>query len=346
VLSHPKRICSPLEIGFAVEVRDTAIYHWLPAKVVGLKPVIAQPDGWDTGFLWSAYRHNGVICRPGSQQMATSTGRNSSSKSDEAYQELLPDLKRKDCQKGCAVGQQPRCLCLFDVDRTLTSKQGQASRCPGVREVYGVRDTAYGGGVLVLSELAQRLTETFCGQCYRGVVSAGHVSGLHSEERKVLLEALGGPRWTLSDVWSAATPNVSSMLVIGAHDYHKQDVVRSMVDWLRQAKGVKVEDHEVYFFDDSSHNTPPFTGTGFNARQVSCKSRGRSFKERAVGFCGGKVSEAVRGRGVKTCDHAKADEDRDTAATAKASKDDTPTSTRRRKPHDLNGRRGPDDLHG
>jgi len=198
VLSHPKRICSPLEIGFAVEVRDTAISHWLPAKVVGLKPVVAQPDGWDTGFLWSAYRHNGVICRPRSQQMVTSTGHNSSSQGDEA------------------------CLCLFDVDRTLTCKQGQASRCPGVKEVHGVRDTAYGGGPLVLSELAQRLTDTFCGQCYRGVVSAGHVSGLHSKERKVLLDALGGPRWTLSDVWSAATPNVSSMLVIGAHDYYKQ----------------------------------------------------------------------------------------------------------------------------
>merc|ERR1740129_1347488 len=131
------------------------------------------------------------------------------------------------------------------------------------------------------------------------------------------------------------------MLVIGAHDYHKQEAVRSMVDWLRQAKGVKVEDHEVYFFDDSSHNTPPFAGTGFNARQVSCKSRGRTFKEHAVGFCGGKVSEAVRGRGVKTCDDAKADEDRDTAAThARASKDDTPTSTHRHKSHNHTGRRG------
>jgi len=354
VLSHPKRVCSPLEIGFAVEVRDTAISQWLPAKVVGLKPVTAQPDGWDTGFRWSAYRHNGLVCRPGSQQMAAaaaSTGRDPSSKSVEAYQEFLPDLEQKDCQKGCALRQQqqqqPKCLCLFDVDRTLTSKQGQASGCPGVKEVYGVSDTAYGGGPLVLSELAQRLTDTFCGQCYRGVISAGHVSGLHSEERKVLLEALGGPRWTLSDVWSAATPNVSSMLVIGAHDYHKQEVVRSMVDWLRQAKGVEVEDQEVHFFDDSSLNTPPFTGTGFNARQVSCKSRGRSLEERAVGFCGGRVSEVVRSRGVKTCADAKADEDRDTAATiatnARATKDDTPTSTRRRKPHNLNGRRGSDD---
>ena len=49
------------------------------------------------------------------------------------------------------------CICIFDVDRTLTGKQGLAegSQCPGNKIVDGVWDTAYGGGILTLSAAAQ-----------------------------------------------------------------------------------------------------------------------------------------------------------------------------------------------
>jgi len=191
-------------------------------------------------------------------------------------------------------GPRPTCLCLFDVDRTLTAKQGQAQSCPGTAEVPGVEDTAFGGGTLVLSDLALNLGKTFCGACYRGIVTVGPVSGAYSKQREELLQALGGPQWTFSDKWSWAA-EVSSLLVTGASDEHKHETVRKIVDWLR-AQGPQIQDSEVYFFDDNSLNPPPFAGSGFNAHQVSCQSR-----EGIIGHCGALATEVVGDHGVKSC---------------------------------------------
>merc|ERR1712205_185623 len=62
------------------------------------------------------------------------------------------------------------CLCIFDVDRTLTGKQGTAADCPSDLEVPGVPDDAYSRGTLRLSVAAEQLNQTFCAQCYLGVV--------------------------------------------------------------------------------------------------------------------------------------------------------------------------------
>eukprot|EP00972_Heterocapsa_arctica_P073898 10909204-Heterocapsa_arctica.AAC.1 len=44
------------------------------------------------------------------------------------------------------------CLCVFDVDRTLTGKQHAGSgECPRNQEVPEISDDAYGGGTLHLS---------------------------------------------------------------------------------------------------------------------------------------------------------------------------------------------------
>lgn len=191
----------------------------------------------------------------------------------------------------------PTCICIFDVDRTLTAKQGHASECEGAEEVPGVDDSSYGGGGLVLSELGRRLNTTFCGQCYRGVVSHGYASGADSKEREVLLSALGGISWTLSDVWSPPAPRVQSTLVVGAPDMHKQDSVRGILQWLMEERGVKLSDERVFFYDDNAVNTPPFVGSGFNARQISCGSQ-----EGAIGLCGGRTSEVVPVAGVVPCE--------------------------------------------
>ena len=54
------------------------------------------------------------------------------------------------------------CICVFDVDRTLTGKQGLAegSKCPDNKMVDGVWDSAYGGGTLTLSPAAQNLNRS------------------------------------------------------------------------------------------------------------------------------------------------------------------------------------------
>ena len=61
------------------------------------------------------------------------------------------------------------CICIFDVDRTLTGKQGLAegSQCPANKIVDGVWDTAYGGGILTLSAAAQNLKRRLRGEVGR-----------------------------------------------------------------------------------------------------------------------------------------------------------------------------------
>ena len=64
------------------------------------------------------------------------------------------------------------CLCVWDIDRTLTAKQGMHNQCPGTKHHPDIKDFAYTGGTLVLSELAQNINQTFCGQCYFAIISA------------------------------------------------------------------------------------------------------------------------------------------------------------------------------
>lgn len=165
--------------------------------------------------------------------------------------------------------------------------------CQGSNEIDSVYDTAFSGGKLVLSELAVNLRKTFCGRCYRGIVSAGAVSGVRSGERAALLETLGGAKWTLSSCWSGPHPNVKSPLVTGAADGTKQDSVRGIVEWFRTKRNVKIADNQVHYFDDNSLNLMSFMGTGFNIQQVSCGSR-----EGNLGFCGGRSSEVVNTTGT------------------------------------------------
>merc|ERR1711934_139119 len=80
-----------------------------------------------------------------------------------------------------------QCLCVFDVDRTLTGKQGWGSpTCPTNKHLANVSDDAYLRGDLTLSSLAQGLHTTFCSECYLGIVSAGDVSGPGSSERSII----------------------------------------------------------------------------------------------------------------------------------------------------------------
>lgn len=193
------------------------------------------------------------------------------------------------------------CLCIFDIDRTLTGHQGSAHRCKGTEKVDGVLDAAYGGGTLVFSKLALNLEDTFCNRCYHGIVTAGTATGHLSPERARVLRLLGGIGATLSNTWSHRD-NVQSSLVVGAIDGRKQESVRDIVSWFKSHRGIEIKDKRVHFFDDRDNNVPPFKGTGFNARQVSCASRGPAPAESVIGFCGGVPEEVVEDAGVHSCD--------------------------------------------
>jgi len=100
---------------------------------------------------------------------------------------------------------------------------------------------------------------------------------------------------TFSTVWSGPD-TVISPWVVGAVDGRKHETVRKIVNWLKGHRTVNVAPSQVFFFDDRSDNVLSFRGTGYNARQVSCKSR-----ETSIGLCGATPDEIVKERGVKTC---------------------------------------------
>jgi len=187
------------------------------------------------------------------------------------------------------------CLCVFDVDRTLTAKQGtNDTLCRDTETMDGVFDPAFLSGTLRLSQLGQRLSHTFCQRCYRGVATAGNAGGQGSKEQSEITRVLGGISATLSDSWSSSV-DVRSPLVMGAVDGQKQHTVRDIVNWYRSV-GVHIPDHRVWFFDDRTGNAAAFRGTGFNARQVACSKR-----DGIVGYCGARTAEIVKARGVKDC---------------------------------------------
>mmetsp|Transcript_69761 Transcript_69761/g.216578 ORF Transcript_69761/g.216578 Transcript_69761/m.216578 type:complete len:234 (-) Transcript_69761:156-857(-) len=210
-----------------------------------------------------------------------------------------------------ARGAWAACLCVFDIDRTLTGKQGWAGQCGKDLELAGVQDAAYAKGTMVASQLAQSMSETFCGECYHGIVTAGVASGDGSPERKKLLEFLGGSARTRTDFWQDISFNpgttVVSSLVVQAKDGNKQDSVASMVQWWHTKQGIKFEKEDVYFFDDMKENVQPFEGTGFNAQQVSCASRGPAEAlpgayDGKIGGCGGAIADIIKRQGVHICE--------------------------------------------
>ena len=201
------------------------------------------------------------------------------------------------------------CLCIFDVDRTLTGAQGSAaSKCAADKEVSGVSDSAYGGGTLTISALAQGVSGTFCDSCSLALCSAGDASGPGSKERDYILNnVLGGSaRVGGASEWDddgEQGGKVTSPLVTRQRDGQKQDAAKAIVEWYASSAKITFDPSNVYFFDDRADNVSPFAGSGFNAHQVSCATRDSS-KMGLVGLCGATASEIVRKSGISTCSSA------------------------------------------
>lgn len=197
------------------------------------------------------------------------------------------------------------CLCVFDIDRTLTQRQGRPWHCGG-EQIRGIYDTAYGGGPLTMSAFgAKGVGSTFCRACYLGLCSHGDGSGRGSKERGFLLEhtlnnglmASLRARAPSALAWSRGA--VVSPNVIGAPDGLKQEAVKGIVAWYQQ-QGIDIPASRVWMFDDKADNIAPFEGTGFNAKQISCASRDRTMGGR-VGYCGATVAEVTPETGVNMC---------------------------------------------
>jgi len=186
------------------------------------------------------------------------------------------------------------CLCLFDIDRTLTGKQGVASpTCRQNTIHHNVYDSAYGGGDLTLSNLGQHVRSTACARCKLGLVSHGTAGG-HSMKSKILSLIQG--RDYIPERWSY--PNsINSQLVLGCS--YKPSCVRDVVEWYRR-QGTHFSPSQVYIFDDKRDNVESFRGSGFNAHQISCSSRDWGAGG-SIGFCGGSAGEVRLSPGVSTC---------------------------------------------
>lgn len=193
------------------------------------------------------------------------------------------------------------CLCIFDVDRTLTAKQS-VKGCAGTQARPDVTDSAFGGGKLQLSSLALKLGKSFCASCYLGVITAGSVGWDGAAERRALLEVLKGASKkglggaTEAD-WSLASRAEPTPLVISASDGAKQGSVPRILAWYRERAGAHISDENVFFFDDKASNVQGFAHAPYNALQVSCDSR-----DGEVGLCGGLPQELVQIEGVRLCD--------------------------------------------
>jgi len=190
------------------------------------------------------------------------------------------------------------CLCIFDIDRTLTAKQ-EYEDCPGTRKYPNIWDYAYYGGPLILSEMAMRLNETFCGECYFGIVSAGVAGGPKYIERQVL-DTLVDPKYNVGG-WNDGCPTPTwgtKQLCCGEGD-QKSTAARDIVNWLG-SKGITIADDHVHMFDDKRNNIEAFQHETFNAHQISCANRSANHPDR--GGCGGRIDEIVKTAGVHFCD--------------------------------------------
>ncbi|CAJ1423887.1 unnamed protein product [Effrenium voratum] len=197
------------------------------------------------------------------------------------------------------------CLCIFDIDRTLTSKQGTQDTCGGSKAFPGIADSAYGGGELVLSQLAAKgLDGTFCSKCYVGICSHGDGTGEFSKERTELLKILNTEAMQKlvlkpqNAAWSDM--KLLSPYVVFQPDAKKQEAVAQIIEWYASQE-VCIQRENTYFFDDKDVNINPFRGTGINAHQVSCNSRDAILNWGEVGLCGATQEEIKIEKGVSVC---------------------------------------------
>mmetsp|Transcript_61896 Transcript_61896/g.110004 ORF Transcript_61896/g.110004 Transcript_61896/m.110004 type:complete len:834 (-) Transcript_61896:509-3010(-) len=204
------------------------------------------------------------------------------------------------------------CLCAFDIDRTLTGRQGDTERCNRNVLISGMADYGYDGGDVTLSALsAEGIKNTFCNSCYLGIVSAGSGSGVGSPWNNYILGTI--MRNELQDQLTARVPStktwsfgedVQSPYVLNQGNKVKQDALAGIRLWY-QRQGVSITASNVYFFGDRTENILPFANYGFNSREISCGSRNNDPRwyggSGIIGYCGAEPEEILETSGNVLC---------------------------------------------
>merc|ERR1712232_720306 len=209
------------------------------------------------------------------------------------------------------------CLCAFDIDRTLTGRQESTAECPNDSPISGVHDHAYLSllpnrkkDTLMLSDALEHLPSTFCSACYIGVITAGsrvrHLQDI-GPMNEILVKKLNASGGLPTATWNpAGCTMVNSPLINACHDTTKQTAASGIVQWYRDELGVTIANEDFYFFDDRADNVKPWQGLGYNAHQISCKSRSPSESEHpwasVLGLCGATQSEITDKKGISTCE--------------------------------------------
>ena len=177
------------------------------------------------------------------------------------------------------------CLCIFDIDRTLTASQaaarkGSHNQCPAAHSFDHpyIKDTAYGGGgPLAFSEVGQHIENSFCKECWLGIISTGDAAGEGSSMRRELykalthagLKGLGPTKGDKSDwggPWNVETS--PRPLLTSIPEGTKQDVVPHILKWYANA-GTTIADERVFMFDDKAATA------GATPRSARCSRRRR-----------------------------------------------------------------------
>jgi len=194
------------------------------------------------------------------------------------------------------------CACIFDVDATLISWSTHA-KCPKTQST-GIYDDSY---EVLRAEGSHRLSESFCKDCYLGVISAGSAGSKGGDERKDIVKMLkaGGKltteTWNPSGCQSKGHYKGHSPLITSCSD--KPSAVPGILKYYKDTEGVTIAASDVHFYDDQPYNIVTFEGTGYNAHQVSCGSTGGT----TGGFDGGddkcaaSLDEVNNSPGLKYC---------------------------------------------
>lgn len=196
----------------------------------------------------------------------------------------------------------PNCLCMYDVDRTLTA--AQKLDCPNTTVIDGIPDNAYGGGTLKLAQVSTHMNDTFCTACMHGIITRGDVDGVNSKERSEIINDVMGGAAKLGGVttWQqwVRYQNVSSPLQFFTDDGKKQEAAAKIREWYSK-NGYHVEPYHVFFFDDREDNVKGFENTGMNAKQIACAARDPTKGRENIGKCGATVKEIVMFAGIQLC---------------------------------------------
>lgn len=188
------------------------------------------------------------------------------------------------------------CLCIFDVDSTLVG-WAKPEQCPKDQN-HDLPDAGYS---MLRADAMLHLSDTFCKECYIGVISAGSAGGKGSDERADIVAFLQKGGKLPTSTWNQGgckQKKKGSPLITDCSD--KPSAVPGIMQWYEDKEGVSIANKDVHFYDDQDYNIITFEGTGYNVHQVSCPSDGPASHTQTT-KCGATVGEINNSSGISYC---------------------------------------------